>query len=54
MFFLTQKLIYTINIWFNFVFGSFFEQDHIYLFFEFMRKDDLNVQVFQYKNWRSQ
>ena len=28
MAFLAQKLIYTINIWFNFVFGSFFEQDH--------------------------
>ena len=27
--FLVQKLIYTINIWFNFVFGSFFEQDHL-------------------------
>ena len=29
MAFLVQKLIYTINIWFNFVFGSFFEQDHL-------------------------
>ena len=29
MAFLAQKLIYTINIWFNFVFGSFFEQDHL-------------------------
>ena len=27
--FLPQKLIYTINIWLNFVFGSFFEQDHL-------------------------
>ena len=27
--FLMQKLVYTINIWFNFVFGSFFEQDHL-------------------------
>ena len=27
--FLAQKLIYTINIWFNFVLGSFFEQDHL-------------------------
>ena len=26
---LAQKFIYTINIWFNFVFGSFFEQDHL-------------------------
>ena len=24
-----QKLIYTIHIWFNFAFGSFFEQDHL-------------------------
>ena len=29
MAFLAQKLIYTINIWFNFVFGSFFEQDRL-------------------------
>ena len=29
MAFLAQKLIYTINIWSNFVFGSFFEQDHL-------------------------
>ena len=27
--FLAQKLIYTINIWFNFAFGSFFEQNHL-------------------------
>ena len=27
--FLAQKLISTINILFNFVFGSFFEQDHL-------------------------
>ena len=27
--FLAQKLIHAINIWFNFVFGSFFEQDHL-------------------------
>ena len=26
---LAQKLIYTINIWSNFVFGSFFEQYHL-------------------------
>ena len=26
---LAQKLIYTINIQFNFVFGSFFEQDRL-------------------------
>ena len=29
MAFLAQKLIYTINIWFNFASGSFFEQDHL-------------------------
>ena len=29
MAFLVQKLIYTINIWLNFVFGSCFEQDHL-------------------------
>ena len=29
MTFLAQKLIYTLNIWFNFVPGSFFEQDHL-------------------------
>ena len=29
MAFLAEKLIYTINIWFNFVCGSFFEQDHL-------------------------
>ena len=27
--FLEQKLIYTVCIWFNFVFGSFFEQNHL-------------------------
>ena len=31
MAFLVQKLIFTINIWFNFVFGSFLEQDHLLL-----------------------
>ena len=29
MAFLAQKLIYTINMWFNFVLGSFFKQDHL-------------------------
>ena len=29
MTFLAQKLIYTVNMWFNFVFGSFFQQDHL-------------------------
>ena len=52
MAFLTQKLIYTINILFALVFGSFFEQDHLLtkLFLEFMQKDDLNVHVFRNKN----
>ena len=55
MSFLAQKMIYTINIWFNFVFGSFSEQDHLlnFLFQEFMLKDDLNVHLFQYKNYCS-
>ena len=29
MAFLTQKLIHTINIWFNFAFDSVFEEDHL-------------------------
>ena len=29
MAFLAQKLIYTINMWFYFLSGSFFEQDHL-------------------------
>ena len=29
MAFLAQKLIYKLNVWFNFVFGSFFEQDDL-------------------------
>ena len=29
MVFLTQKLIYTTNIWFSFVFDSVLEPDHI-------------------------
>ena len=28
MAFFVQNLIYTVNIWINFVFGSYFEQDH--------------------------
>ena len=44
--FLEQKLIYTINIGFNFVFGFFFEED-------FLQKDDLYVHVFQNRNWCS-
>ena len=55
MAFLAQKLIYTINIWFNFVFGSFFEQDlQLNLFISGVyEKDDLNVHIFQFKNWCS-
>ena len=29
MAFLAQKLIYTINAWFNFAFGSYSEQDRL-------------------------
>ena len=29
MVFLTRKLIHTVNVRFNFVFGSFLEQDHL-------------------------
>ena len=29
MAFLAQKLIYAITTWFNFVFGSFYEKDHL-------------------------
>ena len=55
MAFLAQKLIYAIDIWFNFVFGSVFEQNHLLNLFisGVMRKHDLNVHVFQYKNWCS-
>ena len=56
MAFLLQKLIYAITIWFNFVFfGSFFEQDHLLNLFILgvYVKSDLNVHVFQYKNWLS-
>ena len=47
MIFLTERLIYTINIWFNFVFGSFFEQDYLsnLIILGFMQKDD---QMFTY------
>ena len=44
--FLAQKLIYIINIWFNFVPGSFFGQDYL-LNLMFMWKDDLNMHLFQ-------
>ena len=46
--FIAQKLIYTINIRFNLVSGSLFEQDHLLnlLILEVYAKDDLNVHVF--------
>ena len=55
MTFLMQRLIYTINIWFKFVFGSFFEQDYLLnlIILGVMRKDDLNMLVFQNRNWYS-
>ena len=55
MAFLAQKVNYTINIWLNFVFGSFFEQDHLWniIILKFMQKDDLNVHVFQNRDWCS-
>ena len=56
MLFLTQRLIYTINIWIDFVFGSFFGkgcQLKASLFYEFVRKDELNVHIFQNRNWYS-
>ena len=33
MAFLAQKLMYTVNIWFNFMFRSVFEQDHLLTLF---------------------
>ena len=47
------KLIYTINILFNFVFDTFFEQDHLLNFFILgvYGKRWPNVHVFQYKSW---
>ena len=56
MAFLAQKLIYTINIWFNFVFGLFVEQDHLLNLFIlgiYAKRLPINVHVFQYKNWCS-
>ena len=50
-----EKTVYTINIWFKFVFGLFFEQDHLLnlIILEFMQKDDLNPYVFQNRKWYS-
>ena len=44
-----QKLIYTTNIWFDFVPGSFFEKGHLLnlIILGVYAKDDLNVHVFQ-------
>ena len=49
MTFLAQQLIYTINRLFNFVPGSFFEQNYLLnlIILGVMRKDDLNMHVFQ-------
>ena len=46
---LAQQLIYTINRLFNFAPGSFFEQNHLLnlIILGVMRKDDLNMHVFQ-------
>ena len=38
MAFLTQRLIYTRNIWFNFLFGFLFEQDHSVFFWSLFEK----------------
>ena len=43
MAFLTQKLIYTRNIWFHLVFGSYFEQNHLL---------NLFISRFYAKRWR--
>ena len=43
MAFLAQKLTYTINIWFNFVFDSFFEQDHLLPLFRMGGKKALST-----------
>ena len=40
--FSSKKLICTLSLWFNFVFGSVFEQYHQLNYFIFMRKDDLS------------
>ena len=51
MVFLPQKLIYIINIWFNFVCGSFFKQNHLLQsFWEFTQKDDLNEYISENRN----
>ena len=49
--FLMQRLIYKINIWFNFVFGSFFEQDFLLnlIILGVYVKNDTNVYIFQHR-----
>ena len=46
--FIAQKLIYTINIRFNLVSGSLFEEDHLLnlIILEVYAKGDLNVHIF--------
>ena len=52
MAFLAQKLIYTINIWFNFVFGWFSEQDHLYNLFISPKCARISIQrLMQPKIW---
>ena len=56
MAFLVQKLIYTINIWFNFVPGSFFwtrSSIKLYYFRSLCENMTLNKHVFQDRNWCS-
>ena len=55
MVFLARKLIYTINIWFNFVFGSFPEQDHLLslIILKASAKRSPKCALFQNKNWCS-
>ena len=56
MAFLAQKLIYTINIWFNFVPGSFFwtrSSIKLYYFRSLCENMTLNKHVFQDRNWCS-
>ena len=51
MTFLAQKLTYTINMLFNFVFGSFFKQNLLLnlVILGIYEKDDVNKHVFQNK-----
>ena len=52
--FLAQNLIYAVNIWFKFMFGSFFQQDHLLNLFisgVYAKRWPKCPYVFQYKNW---